>query len=152
MKWSLVSIVFVMAFCAVQTAYATITETQALSFGSFALRNNNGVYDLVISPTGGVTADPEFVVISNGQEAQFNVSAFPALTTLIITVSAANLTDGGGGEEFSLTNFQTSPATVVTTGAGTASFGLGTTLQTSGTTTVYTDGAYSGSATVSVNF
>lgn len=132
-------------------SYALVAETQALSFGTFAIQNNNGAYDLQITPTGSVNADPQFIVIAPGQEAQYAVAGFPASTALIITVAAADLTRGGG-DTFSLVNFQTSPATVITTGAGTATFGLGATLRTSGSTSMYTDDNYSGAATVSVNF
>lgn len=136
------------------TAVAAIMETQQLGFGTFAMRNNNSQHDMVIEPTGGVIADPAYVVIFSGQPASFAVSGFPGSTMLIITVTPGDLTVGGSGsgEAFDLVNFQADPANPITTGAGTASFNLGATLRSSGSGSMYPDGAFEGSATVSVNF
>ncbi len=138
----------------ISAVYAVITETQSMSFGTFALRNNNAQYNLTINPDGSQIADAQFAIISNGREAAFNVSGFPPSTTLIITVVSDDLTLGGGGigEGFPVANFKHLPTTVVTDAIGNASFTLGATMTTSGTSNVYADGNYSGNAIVSVNF
>ncbi len=135
-------------------ALATINETQAISFGSFALQNNDAQHDYRIHPDGTTTIDAEYLEITSAQEASYDVSGFPNNTPLIVTVVSSTLTlnGSGSGEAFTVVNFDTLPASPQTDGSGNETFALGTTLRSSGSTTMYPDGNYSANATVSVNF
>ena len=132
-------------------ANAAVIETQALSFGEFAMRNNDASYDLTISPTGGISRDPIFLPFEDPQPGSYAVSGFPASTALIINVTFNDLT-GGGTQNFTISSAVISPATVTTDGAGEASFNVGATLSSSGTGVVYSDSTYNGLMTVSVNY
>jgi hypothetical protein len=131
---------------------AAIVETQSLGFGTFALQDNDGAYSIIIAPTGSIAANSHFLFFADGQEGQYDVSGFPAATPLIINVSVNPLNHGGGGESFTISAPAVHPASPVTDGSGNASFGLGATLTTSGTGTMYFDGAFNGSVTITVNF
>lgn len=85
----------------------SVTETSGISFGSFALANNNAVHTLSFTWTESVTADPAYILFTNPQRGEYAISGFPALSPLSVTIQNATLTkDGlGGGEAFSITTY-----------------------------------------------
>ena len=135
-------------------ASALVTETQQLRFGTFAMVDNDAQHIFQILPDGTLNPGPAYVIIVDGQEAQYSVTGFPASTALIITVNGGPLSPGGCGcsEQFDVINFQNSPASPVTDGAGAATFSLGASLRSSGSTTMHPDSTYNGTGTVTVNF
>tara|TARA_B100000686_G_scaffold258199_1_gene270428 strand:- start:30 stop:488 length:459 start_codon:yes stop_codon:yes gene_type:complete len=136
----------------VHIATAAINETQALTFGEFALSNNASSHQLTISPLGVVSKDQAVKLIVEPEEAVFDVSGFPGSTPLIINVSFNNLTSLDGGSAFTISNPSIWPAAVTTDPAGNATFNVGATLRTSGDGGFYPDSNYNGTMTVSVNF
>ena len=137
------------------TASAAIIENRALSFGTFGLRDNAGVYTYVLSPLGAITADFEIVVIDDGLPGDYTVSGFPVTTALTFNVLGSSpLTLGGTGSRvpFPISNFTINPNPITTDGAGNASFTLGATLSTDGLGTMYSDGVFSDSVLIVVSF
>lgn len=151
----LLSIIILVGFvfwCPV-LAYATITEQQALSFGVFALRDNAAAYDMVVSPTGSVSNHASYVMISPGQNAVFDLTDLPPDTLLGVSIGDISLSpDAGGGPSFDAVDFTFSPANPVTDVSGAVTINVGGTLRTSGSGAMYSDAAFSGSATLQVIF
>lgn len=130
----------------------TVTETSGISFGSFALANNNAVHTLSFTWTESVTADPAYILFTNPQRGEYAISGFPALSPLSVTIQNATLTkDGlGAGEAFSITAYDRNAIT--TDGAGAATLYVGADLETSGSTSMYSDGSYSDTIDITVSF
>lgn len=130
----------------------SVTETRGISFGTFALANNNAAHTLSFTWTESVTADPAYIVILPPQRGEYAISGFPALSPLSVTINNATLTkDGmGGGELFSITNYDRNAIT--TDGSGNATLFVGGDLETSGSTSMYTDGNYSDVIDITVEF
>lgn len=142
-----------MCFFAVP-ADALIVETQQLRYGTFAMIDNDAQHIIEVRPNGVINYGPAYVEISAGQRASYNVTGFPPTTALIITAMSGDLTPGGCGcsEAFNVINFLSLPASPVTDGAGAASFFLGASLRSSGSTTMHPDSLYMGNGSVTVNF
>lgn len=127
----------------------TITRVDALSFGSFALKNNNAAHQLTVSRVGGITKDAAYALITNPTPARYDLSGFPASTAL--SISIPDSTVESGIHVFTLNNFTPTPG-LSTDGAGDATLRFGATLTTSGNTVMYADGAYSGLIDITVNY
>lgn len=130
----------------------TVTETTGLDFGVFALTNNNAVHTLSLTWLGGVTADPEFIVITNPTRGEYAISGFPALSPLSVVITNANLTkdDLGVGENFDVTTYDHNAVT--TDAGGAATLFVGGDLDTSGSTTMYLDANHADQITITVSF
>jgi hypothetical protein len=130
-----------------------VSITQALSFGSFTVNNNNASHNLVVQRTGGYSADAGYTVLDNPVPAEWALTSFPSSTLLnVVFDDVTNITKlGGGGEYFSMTSFTPTPS-LSTDGLGAATLRFGATLVTSGTGTNYTDGTYTGTYDVTINY
>lgn len=134
-------------------AYATIVETQPVSFGVFALRDNAAAYDMVISPSGSISNHASYVMISPGQNGIFDLTDLPPDTVLGVSIGDISLDpDAGGGPSFGAVDFTFSPVNPVTDITGAATINVGGTLRTSGSGTMYSDANFSGTATLQVIF
>lgn len=127
--------------------YATIIED--ISFGTFALRNNNAQYTIVLAPDNTAVYSPEIISGTEPQRGEYFIEEFPINTALDITVTDGVLSDGAG-QAFSVTDFTHDP--LMTSPTGTATINLGATLRTSGTGIRYDSGNYSGTVDLTVIF
>ncbi len=129
----------------------TITPVDEFSFGSFAIKDNTARHMLRVSRTGGVTADPEFIIFSGPTPAEYNLSGFPAFTPLNVTIPDSTVTSGGGGAGFTLESFTPTPS-LTTDGSGNATLLIGASLYTSGNSALYVDGAFSGTIDITITY
>lgn len=129
----------------------TISRVQTIHFGTFAIKNNSAVHTLRVSRTNVVTADSAFALFTAPIRGEYDLAGFPSSTPFTVTISDATLNSGGGGEPFYLSNF--TPGTGLTTdGAGNAEVRFGATLATSGVGANYTDGTYSGTIDITIDY
>jgi hypothetical protein len=131
----------------------TVTPNVEMSFGEFAIKNNNSRHALQVAQNNSYSADSAYAVITPPNRAEWSLTSFPASTLITISIPDATLTFGnsGTGEYFTVENFA-HPATVTTDGSGSASFNFGATLYTSGSTAMYADGSFSGSSLVTLSW
>lgn len=135
----------------------TMTEVQPLSFGTFAILNNNAVQTITVAPNNSTVYDPDIIADVEAQRGHYLLEDLPANVTFYLGVSVSNPpNDGGlildnaspitgGGQAFQLINFTVNTANeVVTDGNGDADFYIGATLITTGNGTTYPDGVYNG--------
>ena len=142
--------IWVICLAASPTFAQTITRVQTLSFGTFALRNNNAPHALRVSRTNVVTADSEFAIFTDPTRGEYSLSSFPTNTPFTVFIPDTTLTSGGGAQ-FDLGQF-TPGSGLTTDGTGNADLRFGATLTTSGTGGNYTDGSYSGTIDITVNY
>lgn len=135
------------------TSYAqSITETTGIDFGVFALTNNAAVHTYSFTWEEVITADPEFIIITNPTRGEYAITGFPPLSPLSVSVTPASLTKNGlgAGEAFNITGYDNNA--VVTSLAGAATLFLGADMDTSGSGTMYDDANHSDQMTVTVSF
>lgn len=131
----------------------TVVIVQPLEFGSFTVNDNNAIHSLTVQRTGAVNADAGYTVVDNPVPAEWSLTGFPSFTELVIEVT--DVTNIGKpssrGEYFTLTNFTPTPS-LSTDNTGAATLRFGATLLTSGVGLNYTDGTYSGTYDVTINY
>lgn len=138
------ALLFFLLVCVPPAGAQTLTEDQVLSFGTFALKNNNAAHAFIVHRDGSTTADAAYIEILPAQEAIFSITGCPPNTNVTINIDNASMTLGGGGagEAFTVDTYTLPPATQ-TDGAGDLTFDVGATMTSSGTGTMYTDGGHS---------
>lgn len=146
-------VVMIGLIAAGETAQAqTITRVQALSFGTFALKNNAAAHTLRVSRTNVVTADSAFAIFTDPVRGEYALTGFPSSTPFTVSIPDTSLSlGGGGGAAFDLILF-TPGSGLTTDGAGAADLRFGATLQTSGMGSMYSDGNYSGTIDITINY
>ena len=144
-----------MFFCGYPLACAradTITQAQELTFGQFAIGGNSVVRSIVMSP-GGVETYPAHVFpFSQGVEAVFSLSGFPANQAVTASVVDTTVTSVWGAPPFDLVNFTFNPAVQTTDGSGNLTLHVGATLRSDGGGALYNEGAYTGSYTLAIDY
>lgn len=146
--WSLIVMCFV--FAGGQSAKAeTITPVQELSFGTFALKNNSSRHLLRVARTGGITSDSEYVVMTSPTPAEYSLSGFTPSTSVTVTIPDTIITVGGG--YFDVESFTPTPG-LVTDSSGNATLRFGASLYSSGVGSNYSDGTFTGSINITVNY
>ncbi len=132
----------------------TITVLRQFLYGDLTILDNDAARSLTIAPDGTITNNPsEIVVLSDGDSAQIRLTGFPTNTTVTVSFLATNiLFEGTGPQFFTISSAVTSPSTITTDGAGESIFNVGTTLSTSGNGNYYSDGNYSGTIDITVNY
>ena len=153
-RFFFISILIYGILCCPALGQATITETQAISFGTFALSNNNAVYTSTVQTNGTTSSDPEYLIFSDAVEGRWDLTNFPASTLLTINITSGDLTlnGAGSGEPFSVGSFDIFPSNTTTNASGALSIKIGAVLSTSGTGTMYADGSFSANGLLTVNF
>lgn len=142
----------------------TITETQKLSFGTFAPTRNDGAYSITVHPNGTVDYDPEIVYRTEGERGIYTFTDLPANVTFYISLGATpnpptqggitidNSTGltSGGNPPFIIDNFTASD--LVTDSNGDGVLYIGATLTTNGSGINYTSGNYTGTADLILHY
>lgn len=144
-------LVFVIAF-PLSARAQSLNQTRGMDFGRIALTDYNAVGTLVLDPDGSYSASPEIIVLDPPTPARFEATGMPPNTAAVVSVTNADATLGGSGTGrfFAIRDYVTSPATVVSNGAGNLLFDLGATLSTEGGGQSYSDGNYSANITVTI--
>ncbi len=127
----------------------SITPVQELGFGTFALKNNSSRYLLRVSRLGVVTSDSQFVILSPPTPAEYSLSGFTPSTLLVVTIPDSTITVGG--DSFDLESFTPTPG-LTTDSSGNAVLRFGASLYSSGLGANYTNGSFSGTINITVNY
>jgi len=133
----------------------TITEISPLDFGTIAIKDNSAAYTLRVRYTGQIINDPEIIIITSGNPAEYLVSALPASTAITINVtSPSGVTTSPAvspsNQQFSISNFDYLPSASSDTN-GEYTFYLGATITTSGSG-IYEDTLYVTTMNITVSF
>lgn len=125
------------------TAHPHISESQELSFGVFAVRRNDAVYEITVDINDNVTHDAVGIVLgpTAPQRAEYELRDQMPNTILDISLTDATLT-AGGAASFTITNYTHNNTS--TDAGGDATVLIGATLRTSGDGTKYPTGNYTG--------
>lgn len=138
------------ASCIAHAAAISLSNTQALAFGTFVAGSGGSV---VIAPSGARSASGGLVLVSSnaGAAAQFSVAGDPNFTYAITLPSNGTVTlSDGAGNSMNVSNFTSSPSlTGQLSGAGSQQLSVGATLNVGNNQPT---GAYSGSFIVTVNY
>ncbi|MFT5758384.1 MAG: hypothetical protein ACI9LM_003125 [Alteromonadaceae bacterium] len=134
-----------------------ITQQTALSFGTIALRDNASSHQMSISFDGSIIADPAFIIITQGNPAEFLLSGFTANTLININILVPSTTTMLAGatdpssSQFTIDNHHSFAPIVTTNLLGEATINIGARLTTSGIG-FYKDSMYIAPMTISVSY
>ncbi|NQZ83908.1 MAG: DUF4402 domain-containing protein [Colwellia sp.] len=156
MNGSIFRVIVLLLFSAFVQA-EQVTQQQALSFGTIALRDNNSAHQMSISFNGNINADPAFVIITPGNPAEFLLTNFTANTLVNIAIlvpSPTTILANGvdpATSQFTIDSHHSFAPTVTTNLLGEATINIGANLTTSGVG-YYKDALYIAPMTISVNY
>lgn len=146
---------FVIMLCAalnVPSVFAGVTTVQALSFGSFIVKNNSAQYDITINTNGTYTFDSAgFIEIVPPQEGIFDLDGMTPLDTVTSVTVTQIIPLSGSGEGFQMVNLQETHTNIVNL-AGEIRVTVGGTARTSGNGNPYLDQTYNGQLEIQINF
>lgn len=133
-------------------AAQTLTENTTLSFGEVAMYDNSSPRDITLLSGGGYTMDPGYYLYGNPpQLGSYTIQGQTPNWPMDIDLTlVGSINRGGPGPVFTVVDFFTVPAVVMTDGAGNATFQVGGTLRSSGVMGNYPDDNYTGSYTITV--
>lgn len=129
----------------------TITETQALDFGTIAIHSYAAVGRVTISPSGTFSYNANVSIIEPPQLGEYTITGAPASAGYSIVLPASVNIAGPGGP-FVLDNLEYRPLVLLTDPSGNDEFTISGRLQTLGGGTPYGDGTYTTMFTVTVAF
>lgn len=130
----------------------TLSELQPLRFGRIVMHNNSSPRDLRLLPSGSYSADSGYYILDIApQLGTYRVEgeAENAIMDVVMSLTGNINPLSGGSAYFTLVDFFTVPATVVTDGDGNATFQVGATLRSNGSG-FFSNSNYLGSLTISV--
>ena len=130
----------------------SMSITQGLDFGEAVVIDNDSVHSITVTSGGVVSADPEFLIITNPQPAIVQVTGGTpgqAISSVVVTVST---NPNAAGQNFTLDNFTTTyPSNL--DGAGEALIYVGGRMNTSGAMTNYNaNTTFNGDLDITINF
>ena len=129
---------------------AAEVEVQQLHFGTFALVDNLTVSTLRVPYNGNnPVASNKLYPLVFGQAGHYSLSALPAWSPIIVTISDFVL-KVGMSEEFTIGSF--THDAIIADGNGDALLKLGATLSTSGSGTMYGDAVYTGTMSLVISW
>lgn len=129
----------------------TITQTQALSFGTIAIDNITDNVSLNIRNNGSFNANANTFVIDPPTRGEFTVTGGPASTAYTVTTPVSTTLNGPGPATFFMDNFRVRPNSLVTNGSGTDTFRIMARItSTSGDS--FGDGDYDDTFNIMINF
>lgn len=140
--------------CASIPAYARayLNDVVNLSFGSFALINNDTPQTIVVPPAGSAVFGVNVIEGPTPPVAgEYFLEDLTPNTLLDVTIADTTLSRFGGGSPlFTITDFTTNTPT--TDGNGDATLFVGATLTTSGSGAHYESGNYTGTMDITIIF
>lgn len=155
MKHIHITFFFCLIFCLTAisaTASAGVTIIQAISFGSFVVKNNDAQHTITINPNGAYSFDAAgFLEISAPQEGIYDIDGLTPNTAITSVTLTQNQPLAGSGPNFQIINLQETH-TASTDASGVARINIGGTAQTSGGGIAYPDQTYTGKIDIQINF
>ncbi len=144
----------------------TLTEVDALSFGTFGLGANDVQAAITVTPDNDVFADPQIIPGAGAQRGEYRLEDFPPNVSFYLGTDVPNppsegglvlgnvtTADNGAGPVFYLSDLTISNGGILQTdGQGDATLYIGGTLRTSGTGDRYDGGTYTGSYTLTIYY
>lgn len=144
----------------------TITEIHELSFGTFAVRDNDSMAAIIVTPDNDTFADPQIAMAADGQRAEYVLSGLPPNVSFFLGVDVPVPPSEGGliidmptpatgssGPAFELSDLTIADGGVMQSdGAGDATLYIGGTLRTSGTGQSYDGGNYNGQYGITIYY
>lgn len=151
MRKVLCIIFFLFALVLSPLAYAGVTTVQALSFGSFVIKNNDAQYDIIIHPGGAYSfSGAGFLEITPPQYGIYDIDGLPA-NSVISSINISQIIPlSNSGESLQMVNFEENHDN--SNGAGVAQVRIGATARTSGNGNPYLDQTYTGQLQIQINF
>ena len=128
----------------------SINITNQLSFGEFVLVNNATIKAITFNPDESYSAHADYIFFIDPELGEVQLSSYPALTTLNITIGHTALTATGSGGNFLTSNHFTIPSTITTDINGDAFFKVGASLKNDGGGGMHDDGVHDGIFSVTV--
>jgi hypothetical protein len=144
-----------LAFSPVTAQAQTLVVNDHITFGHIAMRNNSAPRDIQLLSDGDYLADPAYVFYADvPQLARLTLTGQVPNHLMDVSIDVAGVevgpSGGGAAATFTLVNPFTVPASVVTDGAGNATFFVGATLRSDGSGNTYVDANYLGVITINV--
>lgn len=130
----------------------SITENTPISFGLVVVTDNSSVGSITVDISGATSSSGGMTSLTSGSAGQYHLSGLTPSSPVTLSFTPFTVYPNGsssGSVYFNMTGFTTN-ASITTSGAGTATFDLGATLQSSGNSVTYTDGDYSGDFTITI--
>jgi len=154
-KFLLISILFYFSLAPKYVYSDSIVEQSVLDFGTIALKDNAGTYQLRVRYTGQIINDPEIVIVVPGTPAEYFLSGYPVSTLLSISVTSPSglVTSpfvGPSNEQFTISNFDYLPS-VTSDVNGEFTLYVGATITTSGSGT-YQDTLYVTTMNITISY
>lgn len=132
-------------------SYAGVTVIDALSFGSFIVKNNDSQYDIIVHPGGVYDYDHDgFILISPPQDGVYDIDGLTPNATIASVVITQLSPLSNSGENFQMHSFEEFHTN--TNGSGVARITVGGSARTSGSGNPYLDQTYSGTLQIQINF
>ena len=142
--------ILVLTFVIPALSFAAVTEEQPISFGSFAIAANDAQSSIIISKNGGTPSySYKIYPLVHGQPGQYQLSAYPAFTPLVININDFVL-QRTGAPNLLVEDFTHDP--IITDGSGQATLNLGASLKTTGLGGSYGDGNYTGTMNITISW
>lgn len=132
-------------------AQVVVTETQPLSFGTFAFASFNSVASIDIRTNGNINANGNVAIIANGSRGEFSLTGGPPNTTYTITTPSSFTLSGPGGD-FNIDSITVRPNNLRTDGAGNDDFTINARLLSLGGGTAYNNGTYNNTFDITIAF
>lgn len=131
-------------------AHAALNVFQNLNLGRWAITSNSTVNSITVMPDGSYSSMGNVIMLEPPRQGVYDIdglTAFVPITSISVTV-VQNMV--GGGQQFTMGDFQTTHTPV--NGSGETRVFLGLTAQTSGNGTAYPDSAYNGILSIELNY
>ena len=152
---SLVLITILLAFTPPTIAWSChigdgcLTSVEDLHFGTFGLSDNDAAYTIVLAADNTFVNSPQIIIGTDPQRGEYLIENLPPFTAPAIVITDTTI-NNGGNPPFSIDNYTHNNP--VTDAGGNATFLLGGTLTTTGTTAYYATGTYSGTMDITFTF
>ena len=141
--------IFLLTLLVNSSAYAGITILQPMRFGELVITNNDSMHTITINTDGSYSNSPSILIITAPQEGRYEIDGLVPSSVITVTASQ-NMPLSGGGNTFTLKNFQVIHSNSDATGV--ASVTLGGDAETTGSGMNYSDLTYNGSIDLEVTY
>jgi hypothetical protein len=129
--------------------HADLDEIQALDFGRWAITSNSASYHITVQTDGSYSNSSQLVMLEPPQQGIYQVDGLPPNADILSVDVTMVQPLQGGGEEFTMDNFQVIAPDA--NGLGVTTITLGARANTSGNGGSYSDGPYSGVLEIEIN-
>lgn len=131
-------------------AQTALSESQPLTFGTWAVTNNSSSHSITVETNGSYTHSPDLLMITPPQEGVYQITGLPSEAAInSVTVTMTQALEFGGSEDFTMDDFDTIAPNADINGETVIT--LGATAYTSGNSNPYSDGSYSGELSIQIN-